>query len=138
MKGKLTLNDNWQENLDKPDDPNYKGVSAIFSKFAEPLFKEASNLKEIEICCQIAAIAWNLAMVPDLRQASLREMMQADSDEMNIFIHKQISIMIERKEKQFRQYDWLVGDYHVEDNGDSYRIAVAACKPDMGDLPNTK
>ncbi len=126
-KGAHYLPDDWQQHLNQPGDSNFLGVSIVFRQFADPMLAGTTNLEEFESACKIAMIAWNLALLmPHQRLKFIGPVLQAMPIENQIQTQQYISNLIARKEQQFGQYNWFIGDFHVEESSTGIRLVVAA------------
>lgn len=132
FRGGNSIPEDWPQRLDQPGDPNYLGVSVIFRQYAEPMFDGAATKEEIIIGCKIAMLAWNLASLPPhKRPPFLAPALQTMPIEIQAMFRQYLSMLIERKEQQFEQYQWFIGDFHVEENAGEIRLVVMASELDQ-------
>ena len=100
-------------------------MSDVLADFARPFMEDASTLEEIAAVYSMAAIAWNLALLPlHERIRALMPTLQELPVEERLLFKEAIGEMIAHKERAFAEYRRPVIDFELIDQGERYHLTV--------------
>ncbi|MEI7833959.1 MAG: hypothetical protein WCJ56_12285 [bacterium] len=123
-----------QELLRMPPDGGEK-KSDILLQFASPLLKGDDTIGEAKKVLYMAIIAWNLSLLPPHRRAkALASLFESHSLATQISGKKIISDLVERKQNDFAQHEWMINeiDLATAKNGKT-QLSVSYVKLGEGD-----
>ena len=112
--------------------PQAEKMSDVLEAFTEPYEEPDMSLTARKTMLQMAAIAWNFALVTDLKKRQmLKENFFENGIDSNILLVKKemeelIEEMIDRKEKLFADNQRYIVNFELEDLGDEFYLSVAS------------
>ncbi|MGD1859098.1 MAG: hypothetical protein ACFB0E_03900 [Leptolyngbyaceae cyanobacterium] len=106
-------------------------MSEVLEEFAEPYVEEIDDFLEHKSFLELAAIAWNLAIMPEEQRQAAREEMhnkfgRRGSQDSLKALDPLLDELIERKLQLFPDNQRLIMDLQFEDSGDQYHLSVAS------------
>ncbi len=112
--------------------PGQVKMSEVLRQFVEPYWHIPDDEEAMRKLLTTALVAWNTALLPETERADhLAKIAEALPEETHEDFYAIVGEMIERKEKQFAQYDRPIIDYELVDRGDEYHISVISFVPDQ-------
>jgi oligoendopeptidase F len=106
-------------------------MSDIMGRFIEPYADTVDNLRDFEALFSLAAIAWNIALMPDHKKKEkmdtlLAELFQDKDGETQEVTKEIITNLIARKQKYFSHVKRLIMDFKITGTKKKYHISVAS------------
>ncbi|MHB0936128.1 MAG: hypothetical protein ACYC6A_07020 [Armatimonadota bacterium] len=100
-------------------------MSEVFIDFADPFMEDAVAMDDIRSVYSLAAIAWNLALLPPHERLRILTPMLRDMPlEQRLGFKELIADMIDYKEEAFTDYDRPIVDFELVDQGERYHLSV--------------
>jgi hypothetical protein len=106
-------------------------MSEIFQEFIDPYSESANDYKSRIKLLEVAAMAWNLAILPEAdRQLMLKQTIQMMVDQAGSQIESDIRGILDelmaRKLKYFADCKRLVVDFNLEETRSGFQLSVAS------------
>ena len=121
------------EGFDQPiirNPPGQVKMSEVLRQFVEPYWHIPDDEEALCKLLTVALVAWNTALLPEAERAdNLKKIAAALPAETHDDFYAIVGEMIERKEKYFAQYDRMIINYELVDQGDDYHISVMSWLP---------
>ncbi|MEW6419309.1 MAG: hypothetical protein AB1480_14555 [Nitrospirota bacterium] len=113
--------------------PGRVKMSEVLLDYAEPLLKEADNIKSRHVAISMAVLCWNISLMPEDKQKEMIEDVLAKILKTSGDYDATRSIMImliERKKMFFSEYSNYIVDYEISltDGGNLHLTVMSAEK----------
>lgn len=100
--------------------------SAIFRRFAAPLCSGREALQQMQLNFEVAMLGWNLALLPPhLRIQTLAETLRGFPADVRHLVKDHLAQLVERKERKFADYSWLIKDFHLKPEREGVSLCIA-------------
>jgi len=104
-------------------------MSAVLRQFVDPYWHIPDDQTSMNRLLATALVAWNTALQPEEKRSELLAQVAAtlpsDTETQEDF-YAIVAEMMARKEQHFAQYDRVILDYELIDQGDNYHLSVIA------------
>ena len=103
-------------------------MSEVLMDFAEPLMNEADDFTGSKKALAMAAVFWNLALLPEKEQSdAIKEIFGALPPSAVEAMEETIKVFIHRKKQLFPHVNKFIVDHEVIDHGDTIHVNVKSC-----------
>lgn len=107
--------------------PGQAKMSEVLREFVAPYWHIPDTEEAMRKLLTTALVAWNTALMPQAEQAdALGQIATALPAEAREDFYAIVQEMIERKNEHFAEYDRLILDYELVDQGNDYHITVVS------------
>lgn len=112
--------------------PDIVKMSDVLREFVRPYINDAKNKRELQTLFEMAASAWNLAVMPEEERISRLDKLLAKKQK-NSDVSMSIELLeafMRRKQKYFKDNHRMIMDFQVEYLGQGeYHLSVASTPP---------
>lgn len=104
-------------------------MSEVLEDFALPYLKSAKTYEQQKKMITLAAIAWNMALMPETeRESAIEELLEqtAKNQEARQDTRGLLEQLIARKQEMFAEIQRTIVDFQFVDTGDGFHLSVAS------------